>query len=92
LEGWKFIAETGAIYWKKLEIFLRSKTWLLGKNGHSMQIWPFWCLRRKIHQNTQKPKKNTEKPPKNSDFLRFFDGLSLRQGHFSGKYLLLRRA
>jgi hypothetical protein len=42
--SWKFIAKTGAIYWKKLEIFLRSKTWLLDKNGHSMQIWPFWFL------------------------------------------------
>jgi len=39
--SWKIIAKTGAIYWKKLEIFFRPGRVIFRKNGHSMQISPF---------------------------------------------------
>jgi hypothetical protein len=63
--SWKFIAETGAIYWKKLEIFFGPKLPDFAENGHSMQIRPF------LHFS-EKSGGRARKTPKNSDFLRCF--------------------
>jgi hypothetical protein len=39
--SWKFIAKTGAVYWKKLEIFSGPYTRDFATKSDSTQIWHF---------------------------------------------------